>query len=466
MKLKIFTALTIGAILVAAYIYSLERNAEHSVTVRDGFFGISGILHNKSLLDEAGVECHIYGFFIGASESFWDGGLRLNTKNILYTVRNGSTPIVTFLAGEIVDPDKARENVRRVVEYYTEGEGFRLTGYRVIYWQIGNEENGFWRTSCSAEEYAEKVKIIAGAVKEACPDCTIIMGGLLPGISGEKNLSLYLKTFLECGGGEYIDVYNFHYYGFSKPVPGGDYYLSGVKIYREIKRILALYGYDKPVWVTETSTFSGKVGQIYQSEEEQAADLVKRFVVLKAVGVEKAFWTYMVEPSYEGTGEGFFDQAGLIYDGLGPYDKGCGVRKKSYYAYKTIVHLLRDSSIVQAYNNTETYVFQFASAGQMVTVVWHDYWHGNATVKIKPRGEVKIIDIYGNTLMESTANLTWTLGLEPIYIVGEVEVEIGPWRISPPGGFLLACAFRIASACYEMLSSLATSSKPISFIFS
>ena len=36
MKLKIFTALLIGAIMVATYIYSLERNAEHSVTVRDG----------------------------------------------------------------------------------------------------------------------------------------------------------------------------------------------------------------------------------------------------------------------------------------------------------------------------------------------------------------------------------------------------------------------------------------------
>jgi len=91
-----------------------------------------------------------------------------------------------------------------------------------------------------------------------------------------------------------------------------------------MRRVLADFGYhDRPIWCTETSTCSGKVGEIFQSEE-QAADLVKRFVLLYSLGVEKAFWTYVVEPRYEGTGVGFFDQEGIVYDGFGPYDQGAG----------------------------------------------------------------------------------------------------------------------------------------------
>lgn len=45
--------------------------------------------------------------------------------------------------------------------------------------------------------------------------------------------------------------------------------------------VLGQFGYrDRPIWVSETSTFSGCMGSLVQTEEAQAADLVERFVVL------------------------------------------------------------------------------------------------------------------------------------------------------------------------------------------
>lgn len=45
-------------------------------------------------------------------------------------------------------------------------------------------------------------------------------------------------------------------------------YRSGMNIYKNMKNILKKYGYsDKPIWITETSTFSGEVGDVFQSEE-------------------------------------------------------------------------------------------------------------------------------------------------------------------------------------------------------
>ncbi len=161
-EFKVALLVGLAVTLIVAYTYFSWRNPGRNIEVRDGFFGISGILHNKSLLAEAGVECHIYGFFLGASGAQWNKSLKLNTKNILYTVRNGTTPVVTFLADRITDESLVRENVKKIVEYYTTGDGYKLTGYKVVYWQIGNEENGFWGTSCSAVEYAEGLNMLKG----------------------------------------------------------------------------------------------------------------------------------------------------------------------------------------------------------------------------------------------------------------------------------------------------------------
>ncbi len=276
--------------------------------LRDGFFGISGVVKNKSYLSKLKVEIFRYGFFMGISEDIARHGKKIHDKNMRSSVENGTMPMITLLAPEVVDENKTKEILRDIVLYYTIGEGAEKIGTPIVYWEIGNEVNGNWGTSCDADEYYNRVKVYASAIREACGNCEIVMGSLLDNIPGDRDLEVYLERFLELGGGEYIDIYNFHYYGTAKPVGVGEYYRSGINIYNSMKSILEEYGYgDKPIWVTETCTFSGRLGNVIQMEDEQASDLVKRFVTMKTLGVEKVFWCYIEEPDYEsGTDEGFF----------------------------------------------------------------------------------------------------------------------------------------------------------------
>ncbi len=202
-----------------------------------------------------------------------------------------------------------------------------------------------------------------------------------------------------------------------------------------MKKIPNQYGYqDKPIWVTETSTFSGRMGGLFQSEEEQAADLVKRFAILKAAGVKRVFWCGIEEIDYEGgTDEGFFDQSGLVYDGRGVLDRGKGVKKKSYFAYKEIVKRLSHSSFIRMQNDSLTYLLMFSTPSGKVSVIWQDKWNGNKKIRVIGKGKVEVYSIYGEKLSSFLDAMDLQLGIEPVYLVGDVEkFEYEPGVLFPP----------------------------------
>ena len=334
------------------------------------------------------------------------------------------TPVPTFWAPEV--PPEATASVAAIVSYFTAGPGAEEIGAPVRYWQIGNEEIGGWGTSCPPEEYARRVRIIAAGIRQACPECSVVMGGLLDGPEmGDWALEPYLRGFLAAGGGEWIDVYNFHYYGLARPnprLPSAQTYRTGEEIVGKIRRVLREFGYrGKPIWCTETSTYSGKVGEIFQSEDEQAADLVKRFVLLYSLGVEKAFWTYVVEPRYEGTGVGFFDQAGLVYDGFGPYDQGAGVKKRAFFAYRELAARLDGARLLSRWEGSGVSWFRFLGPAGPFSVLWQDPWLRQGPVWISPAGQVEMLDICGAPLGRWEGTFSLRLVLEPVYILGEVE---------------------------------------------
>ncbi len=394
---------------------------------RDGFFGITGVVRDLSHLRELGVDVHSFGFFVGADPGYVGSPQeRRNTRVMRWVVGNGSEPLAAFWVPEVRDPDATFRAVEGIVRYYTEGEGAARVGRRVTLWMVGNEENGGWGTSCGPEEFARRFEVYASAIKEACPDCTVVMGGLLD----ESSLGPYLRAFLDTGAGRLVDAFNFHYYGLAAPserLPGAQTYLSGVRIYREVKEILSEYGLgDRQVWVQETSTFSGCVGEICQTEVEQAADLVKRFVTLRAAGAERVFWCYVEEPSYEGTGRGFFDQSGLIYDGRGPWDRGAGVKKRGFYAYRTTSRLLGSARLEFSINDSLTYLFKFSTPKGPVSVVWQDWWvvrgpgQGGPLV-LEGDGTLEALDLSGEEIALGSGSLELFLGKEPVFVLGEVS---------------------------------------------
>jgi len=390
-------------------------------TTRDSFFGISGNVRDKGFFNQLAVGTYRPGFFLSINEKVALYVDRRYDRILRDTLSNGTTPMIVVYAKKMEDEQTARRLARQVAEYYTSGEGSKRTGKGVKYWEIGNEENGGWGSSCIPEDYLMILKPYAEGIRDACPDCRIVMGGLLDDVPGERDLEPYLERFLQLGGGRYVDVYNFHYYGTSRPVGVGQCYLDGAKILRSVRRILESYNESSSaIWVTETCTFSGKVGDVYQSEEEQAADLVKRMALMKVLGVEKVFWCFIVEPDYEGgTDEGFFDQSGLVYDGKGRYDGGEGVKKKAFFAYRKIVELLSDSSPVGLQNDTLTYLARFSTSRGGVSVLWQDKWAGDRGVVVEGEGEIQVLSIYGDRISSGIGSVEIELGVQPVYVLGK-----------------------------------------------
>ena len=343
----------------------------------------------------------------------------MHTRQMQTFVSHGITPIATFYLGN-VGPDAAT-HAEQIVAHYTTGQGAEDVGIPVLYWEIGDEENGTWGTSCEPEEYARRVSILAPAIRRACPECTIIMGGLLDGPEmGDWALEPYLRRFLAAGGGDWIDTYAFHYYGLARPdpaLPEAQLYDSAINIVETMRTLMAEYGVgDRPIWVTETSTFSGGMGSI-----EQAADLVKRYILLWFLGVEKVQWCYLTEPQYEGTGVGFFDQSGLIYDGIGPYDRGAGIKKRAYLAYPQMIKPLRGARLLKWTEEGGVTLARFDVRGEPITVLWQDPWVRQGPIWVQPSGIVIVEDLAGERLGQYEDLFRLDLDIEPVYLRGSVS---------------------------------------------
>ncbi len=393
--------------------------------IRDGIFGISGIIPDASYFEELRIDCITSGFWIGPSAGFLGGSKEeLHTRQMRTFVSHRITPIATFYLGN-VGPDAAT-HAEQIVAHYTTGQGAEDVGIPVLYWEIGDEENGTWGTSCEPEEYARRVSVLAPAIRRACPECTIIMGGLLDGPEmGNWALEPYLRRFLVAGGGDWIDTYAFHYYGLARPdpaLPEAQLYDSAIDIVEIMRALMTEYGVgDRPIWVTETSTFSGGMGSIEQSESEQAADLVKRYILLWSLGVEKVQWCYLTEPQFEGTGVGFFDQSGLIYDGIGPYDRGAGTKKRAYFAYLQMIELLRGARLLEWTEEGGVTLAQFDVDGEPVAVLWQDPWVRQGPIWVQPSGIVIVEDLAGERLGQYEDLFRLDLDIEPVYLRGSVS---------------------------------------------
>lgn len=148
------------------------------------------------------------------------------------------------------------------------------------------------------------------------------------------------------------------------------------------------------------ATFSGTPSRAmgYQSEQDQADELVKRFVFLFASGARKVCWPKIIEQGwFHGDPCNPFNFTDLIQNPLSPEDcsdmdnpKGFGRtgKKLSYYTLKLLIHKLegsdwRDIRILHQEGNV--YVFEFKSKGKPLYVVWWDWF--------REQGEGKTVEL-------------------------------------------------------------------------
>ena len=306
-----------------------------------------------------------------------------------------------------IDSTKYVRFVRATVERY-DGDGIDdMPGLvnPIRRWQVGNEPNARILSG-----FAELQRLTYQAIKSACSDCVVLNGGIagLGMISGSDyvtNFETDYKPILTALAGQYVDVFDFHWYGNAT----GDYRLrnpdGGQDVLAHLQAALAETGFpdDMPIWITEMGSYSGDPGPMpfppfsdlpFQTEGQQAGDFVKRHVYSLAWGVKKIFPAFGLIEGFK-YDDGYFDYTGLIYDGTGSNDLGLGVKKLAYFSYKLMTEKLEGSNwdniqtLTDGTDNVYAYKFTRAETGEPVYVAWWDWFDEPGYSE----GDTKIISI-------------------------------------------------------------------------
>ncbi len=250
----------------------------------------------------------------------------------------------------------------------------------IKHWQIDNEPPH------GLSDYAEFLKISYISIKKADPSSTVIIGGVggMPPI--HEYINIFNKTYipildqLSKSKSRYFDIFDFHWYGNAT----GDY-LGTKNIYHHIhqtlkeRNLLPLNGF----WITEMGTYSGEPLPLrilsyknfpFQSEKQQAIDLIKRNIYPLTLGIKKVFMAFGLIEGFK-YDNGYFDFTGLIYDGRYSHDLGKGVKKLSFYTYKKMIEILDGANwerIKCIQKNDSLYIYEFVKNNKSIWVAWND----------------------------------------------------------------------------------------------
>jgi hypothetical protein len=242
--------------------------------------------------------------------------------------------------------------VDTVVESYLTQTCRRYLKRGILHWEVCNELdlNDYYRNrkqyrgdwpiafSYSPEVYVELLAKTRAVLRGLDADVRILCAGLADQSSlrrGKPTWYHCLQQVLAAGGGQYIDVYHFHFYtGYAQQGP-----IEWARIKTEIEEIQALLEeYDAPrrtLWMTETGKWSD---QETVNQEVQASQLVKRLAVAFANGVEVVNWHPFnkLDTSTEDDDEKGYADRSLF----SPDPEDGFARRKGWYAYRMFSRFL------------------------------------------------------------------------------------------------------------------------------
>lgn len=307
--------------------------------------------------------------------------------NILPAPNNTSFPAY-YLNNSYFPSDSAKyvRFVKNLVERY-DGDGVGdMPGLvnPIKYWQVGNEPN------ILKADFARLQKTTYLAIKSADPTAHVLIGGVagFP-FNYIAMFDAVYNPLLSNLSGNYFDIFDFHWYG----TADGEYRLKDTKtgqdVLTHIRSKLTAFGYlqNIPIWITEMGAYSGDpadnmMGNFpYQTENQQAADYVKRFIYPLSVEVRKIFPAFGLMEGFKND-NGYFDHTGLIYDGALSNDLGLGSKKTGYFSYKLMTQKLEGSDwnnisaiIDDTINNTYAYKFINNTSLKSTYIAWWDFFN-------------------------------------------------------------------------------------------
>jgi len=170
-----------------------------------------------------------------------------------------------------------KQFLKKLVERY-DGDGINdMPGLKIPikYYEILNEpemrEPFLTFFKGTEKEYVEILKASFEAIKEVCPDCKVLHGGVA-GVE-PKMISFWSKVF-DLGAEKYFDIANIHFINF------GDRNTLNV---RPFKDLLERKKIKKPIWVTEAE---------YGEDKNQEIESTVEGALLE--GAKKIFFTRFV----------------------------------------------------------------------------------------------------------------------------------------------------------------------------
>ena len=308
--------------------------------------------------------------------------------------------------------------------------------YNVTYWEIWNEPDvdrvlvdpdhyfGCWGDQndpyYGGGDYGEMLKHIYPAMKEANPNVQIVSAGLNldcdpsnPPPDKDCKPAKFLEGILQNGGGDYFDIVGYHAYSFWQPAPSGDWDLEhhfwkqrgGVVLGKAhfLREVLAQFGYEKPLLLTETSLLCYEGNTACPGDEffaAQANYIIRLYTRLWANKVLGGMWFNLDYNSWRHS------------DLLGPNQ----TPKPAYEAMQFIASLLSGATYQGALGTStlEGYSFLKAETNSEYQIYWTNNHNTTQNLSLPPATRT-VYNKLGQKITPTKTSMI-EIGFEPIII--------------------------------------------------
>jgi hypothetical protein len=317
-----------------------------------------------------------------------------------------------------IAPDRLDEFYQFLTDVVTR---YKEPPYNIHHWELFNEpDRTMTQTHVTGwgydgDLYAKMLAVAHSAIKSADPQATVLLGGLAYDWFTEVDGMFYryfIDEVLRAGGGEHLDIVNFHYFpDFSAewerwdprsedrrdgwlPAPtcgkvddgkGTPYEAGGIDIIAKTShfrnRLSTCFGLSKPVWVTELGEHGFADSPAWLAQ--QARYVIQGYARGLAAGIENITWFALVSPPYDPFAQGLLYQSDWS-------------PKPAYFAYQTMTRELADHVYAYTLDNddVEGYVFRGTAKGAK-TVAWNRYPAEPASLAFPGLSRLRVVDLTG-----------------------------------------------------------------------
>jgi hypothetical protein len=304
--------------------------------------------------------------------------------------------------------------------------------YNAHYWEFWNEPDAVagsdikYNWGLYGARYAAMLRAVRPGMKAADPWAKLVMGGMAYDNFQEAGGAFnrrFADDVLDAGGGQALDVFNFHYY------PQNLNWCSYTAKLNELRGKLNARGLKIPVMTTETG-FTSDPEFFSSSDEMQSLYVAQVYAQASGEGVLSLAWFLAKDFNTDIAGWKVFQKSGLV--------DLAGAPKPSHQAYKVAVaqigqrpgRALGDNEGVTG--SMRGYEFSADAAHQgSLWVIWT--WdlnpYGNCGAAPQPRDFTiepararnvkRVLDMYGQPLSTRSrpdGSLVFSLDARPVYV--------------------------------------------------